>query len=306
MPADKRWVLLSNYGDNTMLRNHTAFELGHLSALDWTPSSAFAEVFVNGTYQGTYQITQKVEESRNRVNITNEGFLLEIDYASKKEQDGVYIRTQKLQVKIKDPSDIKYGSSEYSYLKEYFIAAENALFGDQFDDPEVGYSKYLDVASFVDWYLINETVKNNDAVNLNSGYFNIIPGGKLKMGPIWDFDITFGNLAYNGKNNHEGFSVKHAIWITRLFEDPNFVQKVKDRFLYFKGKKELILQGLREKANELEWAQEENDRVWKTIGNTERFDYNAEALGSYESEIEFLASWIEKRFNWLDGAYKAL
>ncbi|MGB0495883.1 MAG: CotH kinase family protein, partial [Kangiellaceae bacterium] len=79
MPSDKKWLFLAEYSDKTMLRNTIAFEMGHISHLDWTPESTFAEVYINETYNGTYNITQKVEESDNRVALGDTGYLLEID-----------------------------------------------------------------------------------------------------------------------------------------------------------------------------------------------------------------------------------
>ena len=79
MPKDKKWIFLAEYSDKTLMRNKIAFEMGYLSKLEWTPKSEYAEVFVNNEYSGTYNISQKVEESSNRVNLGDTGYLLEID-----------------------------------------------------------------------------------------------------------------------------------------------------------------------------------------------------------------------------------
>ena len=79
MPEDKKWLFLAEYSDKTLLRNRLVFELGRLSSLDWTQSGRFAEVYINDLYNGTYNITQKVEEGKHRVDIGEGRFLLEID-----------------------------------------------------------------------------------------------------------------------------------------------------------------------------------------------------------------------------------
>ena len=69
---------------------------------------------------------------------------------------------------------------------------------------------------------------------------NLARDGKLKMGPLWDFDIAFGNVNYNGCDKPEGFWIKPVAWYARLFQDPSFVQKVKERFAYFYDNREGI------------------------------------------------------------------
>ena len=98
---------------------------------------------------------------------------------------------------IKDP-DVEPGSLQYEWIRNYVNEAENALYGADFADPETGYAKYLNVDTYVDWYVISEITKANDASLYTSCYMNIAPGGKLNMGPIWDFDICMGNTKWNG------------------------------------------------------------------------------------------------------------
>ena len=111
MPADKKWIFLAEYSDKTMLRNKISFEMGYLSNLDWTPQGRFAEVYINDEYNGTYNITQKVEESDNRVPLGDEGFLLELDQLSRLDPDDVYfdsLITDKFLVNINMPQFQKY------------------------------------------------------------------------------------------------------------------------------------------------------------------------------------------------------
>lgn len=165
-------------------------------------------------------------------------------------------------------------------------------------DSAEGYAKYLDVASFVDWYLVNEISKNNDAVFFSSCYMNLKPGGKLKMGPVWDFDIAFGNINYNGNEDPEGFYVKNSPWISRLFEDPAFVARVKERFAYFKSKKGDIFNNINENAAYLKESVVENNNKWGTL--YEVLWPNYAVWGSYDNEVQYMKNWLNKRFDWLD------
>ena len=92
MEEDKKWLFLAEYSDKTLLRNRLAFELGHRSTLKWTPSGHFAEVFVNNVHTGVYHVTEKVEDGENRVNIGENGFLLEIDQPDRLDADDVFFR----------------------------------------------------------------------------------------------------------------------------------------------------------------------------------------------------------------------
>ena len=137
--------------------------------------------------------------------------------------------------KYRNESLIQSGGTEYQELKNHLDAFETALFGPDFKDPEVGYRSFIDVASFVDWYIIQEIAKSVDAKWYSSIFFNYVPGKKIKMGPLWDFDLSFGNCAYPEWNFYdsyeiEGYHIKKNPWWIRLFEDPYFESLVKNRF----------------------------------------------------------------------------
>lgn len=174
---DKSWVLLANYYDKSMLANHLAFYLGRMSNLDWTPSDHFVELFLNGRYQGTYQLTEKIKIAKHRVNVGNDGLLMEIDGYATKEADARFFYTQRLSypVNIKDP-DVEYGDEIFEYARNYVRGAEDVLYGESFKDPDIGWRKYMDETSFVDYYLISEIVKNCDAMWWNA-WMHLKSGG---------------------------------------------------------------------------------------------------------------------------------
>jgi spore coat protein CotH len=303
MPADKKWLFLAEYSDKTMLRNKIALEMGHISLLDWTPQSTFAEVYINNEYNGTYNITQKVEESDNRVALGDTGYLLEIDQLDRLDADDVYFYTDNFLINIKEPK-LALASVEFNYVNDLINEFEGVLYSSQFKDPTSGYAKFIDIDSFIDWYLISEITKNVDSKSYSSIYLNVLPGEKIKMGPLWDFDLSFGNVDYADSQYAEGFWVKDNPWYSRLFQDPNFVNKVNDRFKYFRNNQTVILDKIDQQAEALKWAQQENDDKWKTIGS-----YvwpNSVVLGSYDEEVTHLKSWYTRRMNWLETALISL
>lgn len=303
MPEDKKWILLANYTDKTMLRNEVAFDLSRFSDLDWTPESRFVELFINSEYLGVYQITQKVEESSNRVNIGDDGYLLEVDQLSRLDVDDVYFETSHYLFNIKEPS-LNAEDNAYNIIKNYIELTESVLLGDNFSDPINGYAKYIDVDSFIDWYLVNEITKNNDAIFYSSVYMNYIPGGKLKMGPIWDYDISLGNINYNGNDTTDGFWIKNATWYSRLFEDPIFVEKVKSRFNYFYNNRSLFQEKINSNSSLLYEAQERNFNTWPILGV-----YvwpNNVFYPTYEEEVTYLDQWLNDRLEWLNTSFNNL
>lgn len=304
MPAEKKWILLAEHSDKTLMRNSLAFEMGYLSQLEWTPQYRYSEVFINGEYNGTYNITQKVEEGESRADVEPNGFLCEIDTPDHLEEEDVFFASSRFStIQIKYP-ETSFGSPAYNEIKDHILEFENVLYAGNFTNPANGYRKYIDVASFVDWYLINEIAKNVDARSYSSIYFTYVPGGKIKMGPLWDFDLGFGNVDYADSRYPEGFWVKDHAWINRLFQDPAFVSDVKTRFAYFRSHQSDLLQFLDDEAAYLRWAQVENNNRWDVFGN-----YvwpNPVVYGSHYEEVEHLKEWFITRMNWLNDAYEGM
>ena len=302
--SDKSWVLLANYYDKTMLANHIAFTMGRDSKLDYTPCDHFCELILNGVYQGTYQISEKIKIDKNRVNVGKDGYLLEIDGYARQEADAKYFSTKNLTqvINIKDP-DVEYGDESYTWVKEYINEADSVLYSENFLDPEKGWRKYYDFDSCVDYYLINEIVKNTDFVWWNA-WMHLSRGGKICMGPLWDYDNAFGLYVRGGSENPEGFWCKNQPWFVRMFDDPQFVAAVKERFRYFYSRKEVYLTEINKYANYLEPSVIENDRKWNILYNA--VFGNNEILGAYYNEVTTIKRWLATRFEWLNSAYNEI
>ena len=302
-PADKEWVLLANYVDKTLLRNRTAFDMGRMSKLEYTNRSHFVELVLNGEYCGTYQLAEQIKVGADRVNVGDDGYLLEVDAKADSTDVTFIVKRVGQPINIKSP-EVEVGDSAYNYVVDYLNTVERVLFSDDFKDPSKGYTKYIDVASFVDWYLINEITKNNDACFFSSCYMTLARNGKLKMGPLWDYDIAFGNTNETGCESPEGFWIKNVLWFDRLFQDPNFVKDVKSRFAHFYNKRNEIYQNINDNANYLKRSAVENNNKWGTL-----YNYvwpNSTIAGSYENEVQTMKNWLEARFQWLNAQYSAM
>ena len=302
IPKDKKWVLLAELSDKSLIRNKISREMGDISRFDYVPKAEYVELFINDQHAGTYLIGQKVEESKNRVNVGDKGYLIEIDQTNRIDEDDVYFTTDGWSkfpsnlFNIKEPS-LELNSNEYNLIKNHIIDFEKALFGDNFTDANLGYRAFIDLDSFIDWYLINEICKNQDAATYSSIYFNYIPGEKIKMGPLWDFDLAYGNVDYSNATYPEGFHIKSNPWYKRMFEDPYFNSLVKDRFLYYETNLDMLLNKIDLIEKYLEKSQQKNFEIWPILG--QYVWPNPVYYDTHHEEVEHLKDWIEQRMTWL-------
>lgn len=307
MHKDKSWVLLPNYNDKSMLRNSLAFYMSSISNLDYTPESHFVELIFNNKHWGTYQLCEKVKISNHRVAVGDDGFLLEVDSRAPSEADSRYFAVSHLEnvVNIKDP-EVAYGDANYNYAKDFVMKADNALFSNNFTDPKTGWQAYMDMDSFVDWYLIHEIGKNLDSNFDTSCYMHFARGGKLMMGPVWDMDVAYGNMNQANQSCYKptGFHIKLTQWYSRLFRDPAFVKRVKERFNYFYRHQNDILANVNADAQYLKLSAQENNEVWHLFNVMTWPNYNI--WGSYQNEVQELKTWFVTRMEWLKTQFDSM
>ena len=311
MSADKKWVLLAEISDISLIRNKIAREISNIIRFDYVPQAKYIDLYINNEYVGIYLVGQKVEESSNRVNIGDNGYLVEIDTDAQGriDNDDVYFRSniwsshyEQGVFNIKEPN-VDYNSIEFNIIKDYINNFESALFGENFKDPDLGYKSFIDLPSFIDWFLVNEIAKNQDAKSCSSIFLNYVPGEKIKMGPVWDFDLAFGNVNYSSAEDPEGFWIKENIWYEKMFEDPYFKELVKERLSYYKDNLDEIL--LKIDGYELYIAKsldknfalypgllDPNVEVWPV---PDRYD-------NHNNYVINLKSWIQKRMSWLEAS----
>jgi len=324
MPKDDDWVLIANYADKTLMRNYTAYQFAASLGMEYSPRMRFVELFLNGEYLGNYLLGEKIKISENRLAINKMsaddksgeditgGYLIEKDWLSRLEDDDLYFTTNRVignnVFVIKTPKAKNINEEQLAYIKNYFTEAEDALYGNQFSDPEKGYAKYFDVDSLVDWYIVNELYKNLDASFGTSVYLYKDKGGKLKFGPVWDFDIGAGNANYGTGDDPEKFYIKNGLWISRFFKDPAFVEKVKKRWSDIRGNQiEDLFTLIDQTSSKLEQSQQYNFAKWPILGKyVWPNPAGVEQRTTYVSEVTYLTSWLRQRVEWLDQGFKDL
>jgi Spore coat assembly protein len=296
-PADKSWVLLANHYDKTMARNALAYYISSLSIAPYTPRTHFVELVLNGEHLGTYQIADKLQVDKNRVNIDKKDFLLEPDNHPSSSDISFTVEHLTRPVKIHNP-DVAEGDEDYNYVKNAVQKIDSVLFSDNFLDPDEGYKKYVDLPSLVEWFVVTEIVKNPS--NRSNWYMTYEREGKLKMGPFWDYDLAFANSLWLAEANlTEGFLMEIVPWFTQILKDPEFIQMAKERFNYFYSYKNDIIAYLDETVQQIRLSASINNEIWDVFEGQE-------FSSSYDGEVEFTKQWILDRFEWLKGAFQEL
>ncbi|MBO4805075.1 MAG: CotH kinase family protein [Paludibacteraceae bacterium] len=292
----KRWILLSNAKDKSMLRAYAGFQLASsCEALGWTPSASHVEWVLDGKHEGTYLLCEQIRVQEGRV---PNGSVWEItdDYDA---DDAVFKSSVSgLSFRSEDP-EYAAGSNDFSSVQKLVEDFETALYGNKFDDASRGYRQYIDVNSFVDWYLVTEIGKYRDGAFKKNCYMTVNADGKIVMGPISDFTMAFGQ----NNDSAEDFVVRNEGWMKRLFEDPYFVGLVASRFEEIKSAKSDWLKSITDEAKLLSLSVVANEQLWNSLGDASR---SASSIQSdYSSEASSLTSWIEKRLEWLSVRMEA-
>ena len=306
MKADKDWALLANYADKSLLRNAVAFCLGRTLGMAYTPAQRFVELELNGEYVGVYQLTDHIETAAHRVDIGNSvptggdpgGFLLEID--ARLDADDWFV-TSRMGVPLAFKSDTT--PEQVPLVQQLIASLEEALHADDLTvNATSQYTSLLDVESAVDYYLVNELMRNNDAF-WSSTFITRRSSGLLTFGPLWDFDIAAGNINYNGNEATEGWWVRGTPYPSRLFLDPVFARHAAARWAFLSERLPSLQRYIAASAATLNEAQARNFQRWDIL-NTIVWP-NPAVRGSYQGEVDYLSEWLGQRAAWMDKQFQS-
>lgn len=316
----KKWTLINNYGDKTLMRNCLAFEVSKRLGAPYTPWCQPVDVIMNGEYKGCYQLCDQVSVDKNRVPVTemetwdNEepevtgGYLIEIDaYAS--QESSWFTSNRGNPVTIKHPGDEDITTQQHNYIKGYFNLMESSVFASNYTDPENGFRKYLDIESFMKHFLIGEFSGNMDT------YWSVYmykerEENQFHVSPCWDFDLAFDNdqrnYPVNGRSNwaYNGGSAAGNMksFVSRLLGD-NEADKLLNQ-LWRDNRKEgsldekTLVAYVDSMAQEMEASANLNFIRWPILNS--RVHQNVSALGSFEAEVDVLRNYIPTRLAWID------
>lgn len=312
----KSWTLLANAGDKTMIRNAVTSEIGSFLGLPFNPSAKFADFVLNDSYQGTYQISDQVEVRKKRVDIMEQdypiadesnitgGYLLEADGFA----DGLCFRTRKgAIVTIHYPDEDEIDPTQTQYIEDYVKSFENVLFSKSYADPENGYRPLVDSTSLSQWYIATEISGNVDGF-WSTYFYKEQDDPRLFWGPLWDYDIAYGNDDRNG-DTRESLMADMAYdgskaWVVQMWKDPWFARLINRTYKtaidsgivnYALGKVDSLVQ-LLEQSKDL------NYEKW---GIDKKFLRERVLYSSYDQYVEDLKEYISHHCTYLTTTFAA-
>lgn len=306
----KHWNLIANHCDQSLLRNYTALKFAaKIGGLAYSPACTNVEVYVNGYYNGVYLLTESIRVGKGRVDVADDpeagtdiGYLVQLsNYA---EEYPFYIDGKTYEIKS-DLSENQFLCWEQQmFIQDYMSLCYEAVAAGNREEIE----KLMDLDSIVDAYIVEETVKNLD-VGWDSFYFYKDAGGKLAMGPIWDFDLSLGNA----NEGCDKFTDLHAArntmgqsnpWFYHLMAYKWFRQLVAERFA--SEEVQTLIKSLpgmiRTEAEAGYRSFCRNFEEWEIFGQCmNREPRPITKLMSYKEHYEYLIEWLESRIDWLNG-----
>ncbi|MBN1924258.1 MAG: CotH kinase family protein [Prolixibacteraceae bacterium] len=310
MPKESDWILFGPYTDKSQIRNKMVYDLV-LGMGQYAPRSRFVELVINGQAEGLYMITEQIKRDKNRVDISK---LTETDIAGNKVTGGYIFKFDKTDPNMKwrtKRREIVYPDvlqdEQKEYLTTLFTEYDSVLLTNDFTDREIGFRKYINDTSLVDFIIANEFTKNADAYIYSTYMYKDRDDvdGRIKFGPVWDHDLSFGNTYFQEGNMVEGwqFDYNHATMkLRRLFQDRNLVQLLQERWWMFRQdalSNETIFGYMDELLEQVKEVQERNYEIWPII-DKELFGPGY-YVDSYENEIAYMRNWIEERLAWVDN-----
>ena len=311
--AEKDWVLLANFTDQTLVRNYTAFNMANKLEMDFVPMYRFIDLYINGEYLGNYLLSDNIEVSNDRVNVQEDsflqdtGYLIEMDiglYRVGLEESGEnYFLLDWIPFVIKSPQEdsLYYREHHKTYISDYM---EDLLLtlskGEDYND-------LIDEDTFVDWFIVNELYKNVDS-GYSSVYFYKEAGGKLKMGPVWDFDLSTGNQGHVDSDSRgpEGWYTSRQdknIFFYYLMQYDSFRDALKNRWNeVYDDIIITVLDDIFKAADSISHSRYNNFERWDIIGSNSSWYTAPEIydLKTYDEQVWFLYDYLVERIDWMD------
>lgn len=305
MPANKDWVFINNYSDKSLVRNMLAMQLSRIVGMTWTPRCMNVELYLNGEYRGVYCLSEHKEVAKDKVNINtvkpedkdiSGDYYLEIE--SNTDEPAYFSSSLGVPFQFKAPKNPT--EEQFEYVRNYVNKFESTLKDYKIRGTDEGYRKYIDVDSFVNYFIVEELAKDVDGTIFKSNFLTIEKGKKLKFYHLWDFDITFGNCDYiSGDKGPEGWYIKTGRWYKDLFLDKGFKDAVKAKWEEVYPELLRMPDYIDKCAAEMGDAPKRNFQKWDILG---KYVWPNVALPeTYGGEVDYLKDFYAKRLQWMNN-----
>ncbi len=330
MPAENDWLLLANYNDKSFARNalpYSLFEkMGHYGV-----RYRHVDVILDGEYQGIYLLSEKIKRDSNRVDIPklnpNEiagldvtgGYIFKVDYwdnTNSWQSNFSPIGFPNLDIHYvyyyPKPNDIV--QEQKTYIQNFINDFETALYSTNFNNPTLGYKKFIQTSSFIDYFIINELTRNIDGFKKSRFFYKKKDNadgtyGKLKAGPVWDFDWALKDI-WSGSQDGSGFMYEEVAqdvnapgWYIRLLQDSVFANDLRCRYANLRNSilsETYMFQFIDSIATVVDESQNWHYLTWGNMGAATGTGEVQPPSQSYAEEMTKLKDWITRRINWLD------
>ena len=325
-PAEaKKWTLLSNHSDKSLMRNILAFELSRRVGLEYTPYCQPVDVILNGEYRGCYQLCDQIDVREGRVDITEMkpedntgealtgGYLIEIDANAGSEP--CHFWSNGIPVTIKSPDDDKITPQQKKYIEECFGNLVTRVHSDNFAHESWGYYKYFDIDSFLKHFIVGELSGNTDTY-WSTYMYKERGDEKIYTGPVWDFDIAFDNdsRTHNELNNPTGYLFNSGTasfaggsnmqkFVSRIvLQDPVAKARLQEMWKELRESGVITPESLVQYVDDTEKYLDQSQKLQYTRWNNLNFNVNMnyQHLGSYPAEVDVVRKFINRRVTDLD------
>lgn len=332
MPQEHDWILYAPYDDKTCMRNILIYDLSNKLG-HYASRTKMCEVFVNSSYQGIYVMMEKIKRDGDRVNISK---LLNTDITGDELTGGYIVKIDKFTGSTNDSWSSSYGSTtgstinylyhypsatsivpqQKTYIQNYINDFETALNGPNSGDPLLGYRNYTIPETFIDYFILNEFSRNVDGYRLSTYLHKEkdSKGGKLRMGPVWDYNLALWNADYCDGDQTTGWAYQFGnvcggdnwqipTWWNKFLSDPWFDDELKCRWTALRQtslSQDSLFYSIDSIAAYIDQAKDRHFNKWPILG-VYTWPNPSPIPSDYAGEITAMKTWIVDRLQWLDA-----
>ena len=319
MPSENDWILHGPYSDKSLMRNVLSFHIGNEMG-PYASRTRWCELFINEQYMGVYVLMEKIKRDDNRVDIANlrpddnsgdeltGGYIFSIDRDDQGPESGWYSPyTEAVFYRYNDPNFDELTSEQKEYLENYVTSFEADV---NASPTPATYEQYIDVPSFIDYWIATEVFKHIDNFKLSTFMYKRKDsnGGKIYFGPLWDLNLGYGNFDFAEDPSPEGWSYIWAelgflrpFWLLSLSNDPDMQNQINCRWQELREgtlDTDRLLEFIDSTAQHIEEARIRNFDRWPILGT---YIWPNSFVGdSYEEDLNFLKDWLSERLEWMD------
>ena len=314
MPAENDWILNPMNDEPSFLRDCLSYNL--YSALGhYAPRTHYCEVIVNGDYRGLYFLTEKIKIDKNRVNIVSMdstdisfpdisgGYIVKADKLTGGDVAAwttpAYDYWEDVNYIYHDPKPEEITAEQGAYIHQYFDSVALAI-ANQNEDVSTGFPALIDIASFIDFMILGEFASNVD-IYQKSTFFHKDRRGKLRAGPVWDFNLAYGyDFGSVGRSGYDvlqfdnGDNTGSEFW-HQLYENDTYRCHLHARWNKLKG------EGCALSLNRVNGIIDSLASIIQEAMTRERARWNRSY--NYTNHINTMKRWIDNRFHWLDSTF---